>query len=129
MTGKVWDYFRKVLITQEDVWVPRVVGTVARWFFDVLKNMLTVGVLLAMADKTGSPTLRVLAAVSTGLFVLFVLVPTQRWYLDPLHPVKNESVRLAGIVVVRLIIGSVLLGLVYFEIRPAIELVAEWNSK
>jgi hypothetical protein len=129
MARKARDYFRGILVTHEDVWVPRVVGAVTRWFFDVLKNMLTAGVLLAMADKTGSPTLRVLAAVSTGLLGLFVLTPSQGWYLDILHPVKNELVRLAGIVVVRALIGTVAITLIYFEIRPAIEAVAEWNLK
>ena len=92
MTSKAQDYFRGLLVTQKELWVGRIVGDATRWIFDVLKNMLTAGVLLAMADKTGSPTLGALANAATGLLGLFVLAPTERWYLDPLHPVKNEAV-------------------------------------
>jgi hypothetical protein len=102
---------------------------VARWFFDVMKNMLTAGALLAIAEKTGSPALGALANVATGLLALFVLTPTQGWYLDILHPVRNEAVRIAGAVAVKALIAAIIIWLAYFEIRPAIIAIAGWNQK
>jgi hypothetical protein len=127
----IWarDYFRGVLVIRKDILVPRVMGDVARWFFDALKNMLTAGLLLAMARKTESPALQVLAWLATGLLGAIALTPTQGWYLDPLHPVKSEAVRIAGAVTARMLMGAVVIGLTYFEIKPAIEAIAGWNQK
>jgi hypothetical protein len=123
------DYFRGLVVAQRDYWLPRALDGAARWFFDVLKNMLTAGVLLAIAQKTESPALGALANVATGLLAVFVLTPAQGWYLDILHPVKSEAVRIAGAVAVRTLIGGVIIWLAYSEIRPAIIAIAGWNQK
>jgi hypothetical protein len=61
------EYFRSLLVVQGDeYWLSRILGGAARWFFDTLKNMLTVGLLLAIADKTGSAPLKALGQVATG---------------------------------------------------------------
>lgn len=127
----IWgrDYFRGLLVIQKEYRVSRVIGGVTRWFFDILKNMLTAGVLLAIADKTESPALHVLGTMATILLALFVLTPTQGWYLDILHPVKSEAARIFGAVAAKMLIGLVAIWLIYFEIRPAIEAIAEWNHK
>jgi hypothetical protein len=52
----VEEYFRSLLVVQGDeYWLSRVLGGVARWFFDTLKNMLTVGLLLAIARPGARP--------------------------------------------------------------------------
>ena len=77
---------RSLLVVQGDeYWLSRILGGPARWFFDTLKNMLTVGLLLAIADKTGSMPLKVLGQVAVGMLVLTAMGPTRGWYLDPLH--------------------------------------------
>lgn len=126
----VEDYFRDLLVVQGDeYWVSRILGGAARWFFDTLKNMLTVGLLLAIADKTGSAPLRVLGQVATGMLVVTAMAPTRGWYLSPLHPVKSEPVRILGAVTIKLLIAAVALALLYFEIKPAMEALVGWNEK
>ncbi len=89
----------------DDYWLPRALSGAARWFFDVLKNMLTAGVLLAMAEKPEAQRWGARLR-ATGLLAVFVLTPTQGWYLDILHPVKNETVRIVGAFAVRMLIGA-----------------------
>jgi hypothetical protein len=126
----VEDYFRALLVVQGDeYWVSRILGGAARWFFDTLKNMLTVGLLLAIADKTGSIPLKVLGQVATGMLVVTAMVPTRGWHLDPLHPLKSEPARIIGMVTAKLLIAAVAVALIYFEIEPALDALVGWNQK
>jgi hypothetical protein len=126
----VQEYFRGLLVVQGDEhWLSRILGGAARWFFDTLKNMLTVGLLLAIADKTESAPLKILGQVATGMLVVTAMAPTRGWYLDPLHPLKSEPVRILGAVMIKLLIAAVVLTLMYFEIRPTLEALAGWNEK
>jgi hypothetical protein len=114
-TPGVEEYFRGLLVVEgEEYWLSRILGGAARWFFDTLKNMLTVALLLAIADKTGSMPLKVLGQVATGMLVVTAMAPTRGWYLDPLHPLKSEPVRILGAVTVELLIVAVALALMYF---------------
>jgi hypothetical protein len=126
----VEDYFRNLLVVQGDeYWLSRVLGGAARWFFDTLKNMLTVGLLLAIADKTESAPLKILGQIASGMLVVTAMAPTRGWYLDPLHPLKSEPVRILGAVTTKVLIAAVVLTLMYFEIRPALEVFVGWNEK
>ena len=126
----VEEYFRGLLVVQGDeYWLSWILGGAARWFFDTMKNMLTVGLLLAIADKTGSMPLKALGQVASGMLVLTAMAPVRGWYLDPLHPVKSELVGVLGIVTVKLLIAAVAVALIYFEIRPALDALVGWNEK
>ena len=114
------DYFRSLLVVQGDeYWFSRILDHAGRWFFDLLKNMLTVGPLLAIADKTDSMPLKVLGQVATGMLVVTAMAPTRGWYLDPLHPLKRAPLSILGAVTIKLLIAAVALALLYFEIKPA----------
>jgi hypothetical protein len=91
--------------------------------------MLTVGLLLAIADKTESAPLKILGQVASGMLVVTAMAPTWGWYLDPLHPLKSEPIRIFGAVTTKVLIAAVVLTLMYFEIRPALEVFVGWNEK
>jgi fructose-specific phosphotransferase system IIC component len=124
------EYFRGLLVVEGDeYWVSRILDRVGRWFFDLLKNMLTVGLLLAIADRTGSAPLKILGQIATGMLLVTAMAPTRGWHLDPLHPLKSEPISILGAVTIKLLIGGVAIALIYFEIRPALDAFAGWNEK
>jgi hypothetical protein len=80
-------------------------------------------------SETGSAPLKVLGQVAIGMLVVTAMAPTRGWYLNPLHPLKSEPVRILGAVTAKLLIAAVAVALMYFEIRPALEALAGWNEK
>jgi|SRR5271154_800941 len=126
---RIGNYFFGLLVVKDEYWVARIIGGGTRWFFDLLKNVIAVGVLVAIADKTGSPTLHLLSRVATGLLGVFAMTPTLGWYLDILHPVRSEPVPIGALVTTKVLIMLAVVWLAYFELPAAIEAVAHWNQK
>jgi hypothetical protein len=73
----VKEYFRSLLVIEDEYWLSRLLGGAAQWFFDTLKNMLTVGLLLAIADKTESAPLRILGQIASGMLAVTAMAPTR----------------------------------------------------
>jgi hypothetical protein len=102
----------------------------AKWFFDFVKNAITVGALMALGKKTNSNLIELLAWLSFGVLNGYVLSYTQTWHFEPFHSFRNSRPRFAatGIIVWLIIIGVFILGVQYI-LMTAINAIVDSNTK
>ncbi len=87
-----------------------------RWIFDLLRSAVIAGGLQYFGDITGSPTLRILAFAAYIALLIYCLAHFTTWMFTPFHLLKNKrlgwylNVLATGVIVVPLW-GVVLVGL------------------
>jgi hypothetical protein len=94
-TERLVDYFTKSFVEHPDAWVEPYVRTFCKWWLDLIRNAIIVGVLYFFAEKSGSLTLKVLSIFTFAVFFAYCLSYTRTFLVDPFHGIKNELLRFA----------------------------------
>jgi hypothetical protein len=102
-----------------------------KWYFDFVKNTITVGVLFALAKKTNSIPIYSLAWVSFCMLGLYIVHNIHSWHFEPFHGFKNARPRfahIAGMILWVIFATCLTFGVQYFLIT-AIYAIVDANTK
>jgi hypothetical protein len=86
-----------------------------KWYFDLLKNIIAVGALMALAKKTHSVLIYAMGLVSFSILVTYV-ASHMRW-------------RFNASIIFRVIIASVFMIVVQYVLITAISAIVDSNTK
>lgn len=76
-----------------------------RWLFDLLRNLMILGFLLFIAQKTASETLAKVVYLALGLLYVYLWSYINPWRFHPFYFVKNRSAERVLNIVAALIVG------------------------
>jgi hypothetical protein len=68
-----------------DIQVSGWIGALAKWYFDFLKNVITVGALMALAKKTHSVPIYALGILSFSILNGYALSYISSWHFEAFH--------------------------------------------
>jgi len=93
-------------VSDSDLWVAEKIRAFAKWWLDLVRNIVVVAVLLYVSRKANSWPITIIAYASFGALVGYCLTYSSWWFWSPLH--KYE-----GKMPFRLIYGALAAALAY----------------
>jgi hypothetical protein len=78
-------YAKFLHISVADSWGAEKIRAIAKWWLDLMRNVVVVSVLLYLSKKSDSWPLPIVAYVSFASLVLYCLTYTTWWFFNPLH--------------------------------------------
>jgi hypothetical protein len=79
-----------VLSDRGEYWVAEKIQSLTKWIFDLFRNAIVAGVLNYLADKSGSLSLKIAAAVASGALLAYCITYLNIFALRLFHPLKNQ---------------------------------------
>jgi hypothetical protein len=100
-----------------------------KWYFDFVKNLLTVGALMAIGKKTHSVPVSGVAWLSFVVLGIYVVHHVHAWHFQPFHIFGNSRRALAaGLIFWSLFAGLITLG-IQVAMFTAIDAIVNSSAK
>jgi hypothetical protein len=101
----------------------------AKWYFDFVKNAITVGALMAIAKRTHSAPIYALAVLSFIVLGTYVVAHIQSWHFEPFHGFHNSRLASAAGLILWVIVATALIAGVQYILITAIDAIVDSNTK
>jgi hypothetical protein len=92
---RLQEYLKNAL-TQHSDDIPAILRTraMAKWYFDVLKNLFVIGALAVLVKKTDSYYVKQLYIFSSAVLLVYCVSYLNTWSFNPFHFVERIWLRL-----------------------------------
>jgi hypothetical protein len=101
----------------------------AKWYFDLVKNTITVGALLALGGKTHNETINLIGWLSFGVLGSYIFLNITSWHFELFHPwCHSKFASVAGRVLWTIIATGIIFGAQFLLLR-AINVIVDSSMK
>lgn len=123
-------YFRNFVkqnVLQPDIW--GITRDVTKWGLDLVRNMVVVGALKYLANRTGAPFIKAVAEIASLFLYLYCLSYISTWTIHPFNFVTNRRVERALELIAAFVFSYVAIRLATFALEGAIKDLAEAQAR
>jgi hypothetical protein len=101
----------------------------AKWYFDFVKNTITVGALLALGRKTHNEAINLIGWLSFGVLGCYIVLNINSWHFELFHPWGHSKfASVAGRVLWTIVAASITFGAQFLLLR-AINAIVDGSMK
>jgi hypothetical protein len=123
------NYAKGIIVVNDDNTGHFLIRSFAKGYFDLLKNLIAVGVLMAIARKIDNIALDIVTTLSLVVIVLHLATFTQTWRINILHGSNMPRLESAVTLFFRYALTGVSMLIIWYGIMPAVYAVMAWNTK